>query len=707
MEMQPQQAKVPWKIILPGIAAMVVLSLCVVAVILTAGSRMIFSGEGEPRAETANQARTEGVVKPEAEGGDSSRPEDAEGGRLQLATEAAQLAVEAAQLATYTGWVEVQRDDGTWAAAEAGQALQAGQRLRTGELSSAEVIFFDGSRARLLANSELSIDELQWREKSDQRTILLTQWAGESEHEVAENKKAGSRYEVRTPAGSAEARGTIFLVAVSPEQTARYVVIEGVVAVTHLEVTVLVNGGEATIVYLDQPPMQPFARVTVEGLVSQVGDTWIAGGQSFIVDGQTAVVGDPQLGDWVRIEGRIGQDQARIADWIILLRRSPADRFQLRGVVEAIGEVEWLVNGQTVLISAGTVIDDGIQTGDAVQVAGELLPGGSLQAEEIRKIPPDLGLPLEFTGVLQEMGTEIWRVSGLDIRITEDTLLAQNLETGASVRVRGWIQDTGAITAASILLAGEEEQSFEITGVLESREPWQVAGVGFEATDWTEMDGDLAVGELVRVEGQITGDGRWIASEIRRVAERSTRLVLVGTVMAIDPWIVSSIPLTVTAETVIEGEITPGMLVRVEILLLPGGEWQVLRIQGLESAVTLPVCQEILATVVRVKKEDIELFGWPALDLGEGIQVDGFLRPDSVVRVQLCFTVEGTIEVTYIIVIDQLEFEPDPDDEPGMGGHKVDICHKPDKKKGGHTINIDQAAIPAHLGHGDYLGPCR
>ena len=34
------------------------------------------------------------------------------------------------------------------------------------------------------------------------------------------------------------------------------------------------------------------------------------------------------------------------------------------------------------------------------------------------------------------------------------------------------------------------------------------------------------------------------------------------------------------------------------------------------------------------------------------------------------------------------------------GHHKVTICHN------GHPIEIDEAALPAHLAHGDYLGPC-
>jgi hypothetical protein len=33
---------------------------------------------------------------------------------------------------------------------------------------------------------------------------------------------------------------------------------------------------------------------------------------------------------------------------------------------------------------------------------------------------------------------------------------------------------------------------------------------------------------------------------------------------------------------------------------------------------------------------------------------------------------------------------------------KVAVCHK-----GKKTIYIDESAVKAHLGHGDYMGPCR
>ena len=38
---------------------------------------------------------------------------------------------------------------------------------------------------------------------------------------------------------------------------------------------------------------------------------------------------------------------------------------------------------------------------------------------------------------------------------------------------------------------------------------------------------------------------------------------------------------------------------------------------------------------------------------------------------------------------------------------KVEVCHRTkSKKKPSHTINVSVNAVPAHLKHGDTLGPC-
>ncbi|NWF76816.1 MAG: hypothetical protein HXY53_09680 [Nitrospirae bacterium] len=40
-------------------------------------------------------------------------------------------------------------------------------------------------------------------------------------------------------------------------------------------------------------------------------------------------------------------------------------------------------------------------------------------------------------------------------------------------------------------------------------------------------------------------------------------------------------------------------------------------------------------------------------------------------------------------------------EKPPESKGKVAVCHK------GKTIYVDEAAVKAHLGHGDYLGECR
>lgn len=43
----------------------------------------------------------------------------------------------------------------------------------------------------------------------------------------------------------------------------------------------------------------------------------------------------------------------------------------------------------------------------------------------------------------------------------------------------------------------------------------------------------------------------------------------------------------------------------------------------------------------------------------------------------------------------------DKHDDRDRDDHKVTICHK-----GKNTITVDKSAVPAHLNHGDTMGPC-
>jgi hypothetical protein len=52
------------------------------------------------------------------------------------------------------------------------------------------------------------------------------------------------------------------------------------------------------------------------------------------------------------------------------------------------------------------------------------------------------------------------------------------------------------------------------------------------------------------------------------------------------------------------------------------------------------------------------------------------------------------------LVLVGVNFWPMSDTGAGPGQNKVSICHK------GQTLELPEAAIQAHLNHGDTLGPC-
>src|SRR5713101_3217362 len=53
--------------------------------------------------------------------------------------------------------------------------------------------------------------------------------------------------------------------------------------------------------------------------------------------------------------------------------------------------------------------------------------------------------------------------------------------------------------------------------------------------------------------------------------------------------------------------------------------------------------------------------------------------------------------------------DSDPSNDPASSNssHKVTICHSPPgNPANAHTIRVGAPAVPAHLAHGDHLGPC-
>lgn len=618
------------------------------------------------------------------------------------------------------GLVEVQNEAGQWQPAQSGQELAGGQRLRTGALSRVTLAFYDGSSATLEADTEVSVDALDAR-RDGPRQVVLTQVSGRTRHDVAHSDVAGSQYVVNTPYGTGEAKGTSFTVLVTGI-FARFNTDEGTVAVTNLSVTVLVVAGQSSTVYEGEAPQEPVFRIIGEGEVGLTGDTWGISGRSFLTNSTTQIIGNPQIGDWVRVEARVLPDGTRFADRIELLRRAPENGFEITGEVESQEAQVWAIGGQPVSVDGNTAVQVGIAPGDVVVASGVVLGDGTLLAETIRLYGDEPAFPFEFLGVVEDQSGP-WVISAIEITTDDRTEINGEIAVGSVVKVEGWILEDGTWLADEIKLSEVDDLKFEFVGLVESLDPWLVSGIEIATADWTEIIGEIAVGDRVQVEGTVQVDGTWLAGEIRLIPEDALdegqaafRFVLIGEVESIDPWLVSEVAFTVDENTLIGDGIEIGSRVYVSGLAQEDDTLlaEVIARLDLQDEVG---CLTYVTVVSSVEEDALTLYTGQLIPLTGETEIDGELAAGAVILLATCTDEDNTITVVVIVVIAYLDEVPEPPytggedggtgDEGGSGDLGTVVCHiPPGNPDNRHTIIVGPGAVGAHLGHGDTPGPC-
>ena len=614
------------------------------------------------------------------------------------------LSPQSAMLTGIRGLVEVQTEGAKWVLAHDGRVVKAGQRVRTGALSAASLSFYEGSVASLGPGTEVSLDDLDAHPDDGARIVELSQWSGETKNRVVPASSPNALYRVHTPSGDGEAKGTLFHVSVIPAMQTRISVDQGAVEVTNLGVTVLVVAGQLVVSPVDQAPSTPTFRIIGEGEVTEIGATWTVAEQTFSTHDSTVIVGNPQVGDWVFVDGHLLLDGTRVADRIELLCRSPANQFTLVGTVDDKEDETWTVAGQAIAVDDDTVVQGEVAEGELVHVEGLVMPDGTLLAQYICPVEDDLQSPFDFIGVVQSIADDEWRISGISITVATDTQIDPLLEIGDVARARGWVVEEERWEALSIERVGEHEREFEFTGYVETIDPWKVSGIAFQTRVWTEVEAGIVKGGLVKVSGRIQEDGTWVADEIERIdREKTLTFELVGRVSSMDRWEIGPISLTVDDETEIEDGIGIGSWVKVEGRILPDGTWLATEIKLVDRIELGPGCLTLTAVVIGLSPNQLELPSWPLIPLN-GVIIEGELQVGSVIMLLVCIDEDGTINVVGIIVLHQPDPVVVPPEWPDDGA-KVAVCHKPESKNP-HTITISQSALKAHLGHGDTIGPC-
>jgi hypothetical protein len=147
------------------------------------------------------------------------------------------------------GTVEVQVEDGAFAPATEGQALEAGYTIRTGTDGRAAIEYFDGSVTRLDSNTTFTITNLEILDNEEQSTVIEgEQQTGNTYSRVVTLTDSASRFDITTPTATASVQGTIYAVILNPDGSSHIAVVEGVVNVTSTGTPVEVfNGFMVTI----------------------------------------------------------------------------------------------------------------------------------------------------------------------------------------------------------------------------------------------------------------------------------------------------------------------------------------------------------------------------------------------------------------------------------------------------------------------------
>lgn len=275
---------------------------------------------------------------------------------------------------------------------------------------------------------------------------------------------------------------------------------------------------------------------------------------------------------------------------------------------------EWKIVRTTVKVTETTKIDQTrgrVAVGALVEIKGTKQNDGSILATEIVvKLSLGSGLPVEFTGKIDELPSTPnrvgdWKVNGKTIHVTAATRIDQEkgeVGVGVIVEVEGLVQADGSINALKIEVKPDGISGIPVKflGKVEMlpstegrRGEWVVSGrkvVVNERTLVKAERSDIMVGSLVEVEGVVQTDGSVIASKIELKANVDPPTLYVnfrGKIETlpdngfIGDWKVSGRTVRVTDKTAIsedDGKVALGALVEIGGNLLEGGVVNALKI---------------------------------------------------------------------------------------------------------------------------------
>lgn len=184
-------------------------------------------------------------------------------------------------------------EEARWEPAALNQLLRRQERVRTGDNSGAQLLFFDVSTVELDENTEISIEQLAKRRGGNVADIVLKTWAGKAMVRAVRFVDPSASLRIDTPTASTVVRGARFSVEVTPDGSTVVEVYEGKAQVEVGGKTVEVTMGEKLVVSSAGQFSQERTFVpNAQPVIDKVTEAWRSPGDEFRVELSEAEVNE-------------------------------------------------------------------------------------------------------------------------------------------------------------------------------------------------------------------------------------------------------------------------------------------------------------------------------------------------------------------------------------------------------------------------------
>ena len=123
---------------------------------------------------------------------------------------------------------------------------------------------------------------------------------------------------------------------------------------------------------------------------------------------------------------------------------------EIRGVVQAIGDASWTIDGTVLGITDQTVFEGDPGLGDLVEARFHPDSAGNLVADRIHREDAADAAEAEFRGIVEAIGTDSWTISGQIVGVNAATRIEGTPVAGDEVEVHATRASDGSLTATRI-----------------------------------------------------------------------------------------------------------------------------------------------------------------------------------------------------------------------------------------------------------------